>query len=134
MQSLPDSIIDKILFPKYYKNYNTLSLNQKIYLALQFKNIHIITTELQTHITSFHQIKKYYIYDFINKDYYYIINKPIYYFILYNSLQKKNKSTQHLIHDTINFNYYIQNYTFNNDFIYNNNHYSNTLYNFNQIL
>ena len=121
MQSLPDVLQDLILFPKYYKNHTTLSLNQKIYLSVQFNNSHKIKKELHHHINIFNQCQNSYFTDFINPDYFYLTNKPIHIFLLYQLLKKKNKSTTHLIANNTTLNYNFMNYIFNNYNFINNN-------------
>ena len=57
MQFLPDILQDIILFPKYYKPIINLSLNQKLYISFQFRNIHHINNELTSNINKYKKLK-----------------------------------------------------------------------------
>ena len=120
MQYLPDTVQDIILFPQYFKPDNDLSINQKIYLSFQLNNTSKINQELLKNINKFKECQNCFITDFINIDYYYLKNKPIYKFLLYILLIQKKKSTTHLIESNNIKNYNFLDYVFNNHTYINN--------------
>ena len=120
MQYLPDTVQDIILFPQYFKPDNNLSINQKIYLSFQLNNTSKINQELLKNINKFKECQNCFITDFINIDYYYLKNKPIYKFLLYILLIQKKKSTTHLIESHNITNYNFLDYVFNNHTYINN--------------
>tara|TARA_B100001175_G_C19476864_1_gene624835 strand:- start:802 stop:1224 length:423 start_codon:yes stop_codon:yes gene_type:complete len=120
MQYLPNTVQDIILFPQYFIPDNNLSINQKIYLSFQLNNTSKINQELLKNINKFKECQTCFVTDFINTDYYYLKNKPIYKFLLYTLLKQKKKSTIHLIESNNITNYNFLNYVFNNHIYINN--------------
>lgn len=120
MQNLPDILLDTILLPKYYKSTKKLTINQKIYLHFHFKNIFNINQELTKYINQFNNFQNCIITNFINPDHYYLSKKPIFKFLLYQSLVKKLKSINHLIPSNNTSNYNFLRFIFNNYNLINN--------------
>ena len=86
MESLPKEIIDKILFPKYYKCNEELSLNEKLYLSHNLQNNITIGKQI-THLVNEFEYQR-------NRSDFNMWRRtkhPSYIFILYQSLSKKNK-------------------------------------------
>ena len=86
MESLPIEIIDKIVFPKYYKCNKKLTLNEKLYLSFDLQNKITVANQIK-HLVKEYEYQR-------NRSDYNIWRKskhPNYIFILYHSLAKKNK-------------------------------------------
>ena len=86
MESLPVVLIDKILFPKYYKCNKELTLNEKLYLSSQLQNKITVANQIK-HLVKEYEYQR-------NRSDYNMWRKskhPNYIFILYHCLAKKNK-------------------------------------------
>tara|TARA_B110000483_G_C18087705_1_gene500680 strand:+ start:599 stop:976 length:378 start_codon:yes stop_codon:yes gene_type:complete len=87
MESLPVEIIDKILFPKYYKCNEELTLNEKLYLSSHLQNKITVANQIKHLVKEFHYQCNRSGYNIWRKS-----NQPVYMYILYQSLSKqKNK-------------------------------------------
>ena len=111
MESLPKEIIDKILFPKYYKCNEELTLNEKLYLSSQLQNKITVANQIKHLVKEFEYQRNRSDYNMWRKS-----KHPNYIFILYHCLAKKNK--EHTL-DLTRKNYfsYLNNNIYNN--IYN---------------
>ena len=111
MESLPSDIQDKILFPKYYKCKNNLTLNEKICLSLNLQKQRTISRQINSLVKEFDYQRNRCDYNMWSQT-----KHPSYIFILYRCLAKKNK--EHTL-DLTRKNYfsYLNNNIYNN--IYN---------------
>ena len=86
MELLPVEIIDKILFPQYYKCDENLTLNEKLYVSSQLQNKITVAKQIN-HLVKEYEYQR-------NRSDFNMWRKtkhPCYIFILYQSLSKKNK-------------------------------------------
>ena len=86
MELLPVEIIDKILFPQYYKCDENLTLNEKLYVSSQLQNKITVAKQIN-HLVKEYEYQR-------NRSDFNMWRKtkhPCYKFILYQSLSKKNK-------------------------------------------
>ncbi len=125
MEQLPIEIIDKIIFPKYYKPNNQISnLNEKLIIGHNFNKLEMVNNQIKS-------IYKEYVYKTgeTESNKYHIFKKmnfPGY--ILMKNLSKKNKSIKNKVNL---YNKIIQFYTNNTNVCYynstniNNNSYTN---------
>lgn len=95
MESLPSDIQDKILFPKYYKCKNNLTLNEKIYLSMNLQKQKTISRQINSLVKEFDYQRNRSDYNMWSQT-----KHPSYIFILYRCLAKKNKE------HTLNLNHY----------------------------
>ena len=95
MDSLPVEIIDKILFPIYYKCNKKLTLNEKICLSLSLEKQNTISKQINSLVKEFNYQRNRSNYNMWRKT-----KHPSYIFILYRCLAKKNKE------HTLNLNHY----------------------------
>ena len=86
MESLPVVLIDKILFPKYYKCNKELTLNEKLYLSSQLQNKITVANQIKHLVKEFEYQRNRSDYNMWRKS-----KHPNYIFILYHCLAKKNK-------------------------------------------
>ena len=86
MELLPVEIIDNILFPKYYKCNENLTLNEKLYLSHNLQNNITIGKQINHLIKEFNYQRNRSDFNMWRKT-----KHPCYIFILYQSLSKKNK-------------------------------------------
>ena len=121
MESLPVEIIDKILFPKYYKYNEELTLNEKLYLSSHLQNKITVANQIKHLVKEFHYQCNRSDYNMWRKS-----NQPVYMYIFYQSLSKKNKEhlldlTPHNFETGLIFTHLINSYNINNNNINNNN-------------
>ena len=86
MESLPVEIINKILFPKYYKCNENLKLNEKLYISINLQNKITVAKQINHLVKEFNYQRNRSDFNMWRKT-----KHPCYIFILYQSLSKKNK-------------------------------------------
>lgn len=129
METLPDELLEKILFPKYYKCKKKTTLNEKIIKSFNLQNNINVGKQINSLVKEFHYQRNRSDFNMWRKS-----SHPNYIYILYKSLEKKNK--EGTLNLTKNRNISNGNYnTFMNDNILNilnnfYNNYNNNLYNF----
>lgn len=86
MDKLSEDLQNKILFPKYYKVDNNLTLNEKIHISNCLSKISFINQQIKCLIKEFDYQKKRSCYNVWRNS-----KHPNYYYILYKSLEKRDR-------------------------------------------
>lgn len=87
MNNLSLEIIDKILFPKYYKCNENLTLNEKLYISINLQNKITVGKQINHLVKEFNYQRNRSDFNMWRKT-----KHPCYIFILYQSLSKKIKN------------------------------------------
>jgi hypothetical protein len=89
MELLPVELIDKILFPKNYKCNEELTLTEKLCLSLNLQNKITVANQIKHLVKEFEYQRNRSDYNVWRKS-----KQPIFMYILYQSLSKKNNENR----------------------------------------